>query len=295
MKIKRLLCLIPLVGCISGCEIKIPYEPKTLDPNVTYDNVYLIMGQSNASGVSPYAYLEEKEGDVYRKYTEGNAKVLMSSDTDERIQKDFVPVKWGFGHSEEFFGPEIGMAETLSQKEETSYIIKASYSGSCLLTQYVKSTGQKLDLYKRYIEFIKQQLKLLESQGKTPRVRGVFWMQGESDSNLYPGSEKYLDGERYFIKYLRSDLNDWIYEYFNFVDAYIFTRGLWTHPEIINNCKETLSKEDEHFYCIKTNGEDDNAIRLSLKCESNQGDDAAHYDAESMLLLGKTAGQYIIK
>ena len=295
MKIKRLFYLIPLVTCVSGCEIKIPYEPKTLDPNVTYDNVYLIMGQSNASGVSPHTYLEEKEGDVYRKYTEGNSNVLMSFDTDERIQKDFVPVKWGFGHSEEFFGPEIGMAETLSQNEETSYIIKASYSGSCLLTQYVKSTGQKLELYKRYIEFIKQQLKLLESQGKTPRVRGVFWMQGESDSILYPGSEKYLDGERYFFKYLRSDLNDWIYDYFNFVDAYIFTRGLWTHPEIINNCKETLSKEDEHFYCIKTNGEDDNAIRLSLKCESDQGNDAAHYDAESMLLLGKTAGQYIIK
>ena len=299
MKIKQLLCLLPLVASISGCsgemKIEILYEPKPLDVNVTYDDVYLIMGQSNASGVSPHIYLKEKEADLYQKYSEGNSKVLMSFDVDERIQKEFVPVKWGYGHSEEFFGPEIGIAETLSQKEETSYIIKASYSGSCLLTQYVKDTGQKLKLYNRYIEFIKQQLKLLEAQGKTPRVRGLFWMQGESDASLYPNSKKYLNGERYFINYLRSDLNDWIYDYFNFVDAYICSNGIWNHPEIINSCKEKLSNEEDHFYCIKTNGEDESAIKLSLKYQSNQGDDSAHYDAESMLLLGKTAGQYIIK
>ena len=293
MKTKKLLCLLPFISCLACCEIKIPYEPKTLDPNVTYDNVYLIMGQSNASGVSPHAFLAEKEPDVYAKYTQGNQKVLISYDVDGHVENSFVPVKFGFGNTEEFFGPEIGMAEVLSQSEETSYFIKASYSGSCLLTQYVKSNGQKLELYNHYIAFIKQQLKVLESQGKTPRVRGVFWMQGESDSGLYPSSDKYLDGERYFFKYLRSDLNDWIYDHFNFVDAYIFTRGLWNHPEIINNCKEKLAEEDEHFYCIKTNGEDENAIRLSLKCETGQGDDAAHYDAESMLLLGKTAAQYI--
>ena len=294
MKIKQLLFLLPLITSISGCSnetnIEIPYEPKPLDANVTYDNVYLIMGQSNASGVAPHEHLKEKEVDLYQKYSEGNTKVLMSYDVDERIQKEYVPTKWGFGNNEDLFGPEIGIAETLSQKEETSYIIKASYSGSCLLTQYVKDTGQKQKLYNRFIEFIKGQLRLLEKQGKTPRVRGLFWMQGESDSHLYPRSDKYLKGERYFINYLRSDLNDWIYDYFNFVDAYISTKGTWTHPEVINKCKENLSKEDEHFYCIKTNGEDENAINLSLK-----DNDIAHYDAASMLLLGKTAGQYIIK
>ena len=60
--------------------------------------------------------------------------------------------------------------------------------------------------------------------------------------------------------------------------------------EFINKCKEKLSEEDDHFYCIKTNNEDENAIDLSLKDY-----DKAHYDAPSMLLLGKTAGEYIIK
>ena len=46
-------------------------------------------------------------------------RLIMSFDADERIQKEFVPTKWGFGCGEDFFGPEIGMAETLSQKEET--------------------------------------------------------------------------------------------------------------------------------------------------------------------------------
>ena len=39
-----------------------------------------------------------------------------------------------------------------------------------------------------------------------------------------------------------------------------------------------------------TNGEDENAISLSLK-----ENDIAHYDAPSMQLLGKTAGEYIVK
>ena len=120
MKIKQLLFLLPLIMCISGCGgetiIEIPYEPKPLDANVTYDNVYLIMGQSNASGVAPHEHLKEKEADLYQKYSEGNTKVLMSYDVDERIQKDFVSTKWGFGNNEDLFGPEIGIAEAMHEK-----------------------------------------------------------------------------------------------------------------------------------------------------------------------------------
>ena len=79
-------------------------------------------------------------------------------------------------------------------------------------------------------------------------------------------------------------------------DAYIYTRGIcWTQPEIINECKQQLSDENEHWYCIKTNGEDENAITLNLKCDCEEGEDLAHYDSKSMLLLGKTAGEYLQK
>ena len=292
MKNIKQIVLLVVVLSLSSCT---SYHPKDLDPNKTYDDVYLIMGQSNASGVSPYAFLEDSEPEIYQEYLEGNSKVLISYDTDERIEKSYVPTKFGFGNTEEFFGPEIGIADVLSQKEATQYIIKATYSGSCLQTQYVNSGGAKFNLYHRFINFIRQQLNNLEKQGKNPRIRGLFWMQGESDSFL-DYKDQYQKAEQRFYEYLRCDLNDWIYEYFNFVDAYIFTKGIcWVDPEVINDCKQRFCDANEYCYCIKTNGEDENAITLNIKSEVGEGDDLAHYDSKSMLLLGRTAATYLLK
>ena len=296
MKLQRLLLTLPIIFTLAGCN-KEPtsYEPKALDPIKTYENVYLIMGQSNASGVSPFSFLESSEPDLYQRYMQGNDKVLITYDVDGRVEKNYVPTKFGQGCNENYFGPEIGIAEVLSEKQELSYVIKASYGGTCLMTQYVSETGKKLELYNHYIEFIRNQLTKLESEGKSPRLRGMFWMQGESDSFLNY-KNKYDIAEQYFLDYIRHDLNDWIYEYFNFVDAYIFTRGIcWVDPEIINACKERVCKNNDHCYCIKTNGEDESAIKLYLKCETGEEDDLAHYDSKSMLLLGKTAGEYLMK
>ena len=293
MKSLKLLLLIPSVLTVSGCAQK--YQPKELDPNVTYTNVYLIMGQSNASGVAAHSYVLNSDTELYQKYSVGNSKVLISYDCDDRVETTYAPTSWGLGNTNEFFGPEIGIAETLSEQADTSYIIKATYSGSCLQTQYVTNGGRKLKLYTHFVRFIKRQLKVLESENKTPRVRGVFWMQGESDTFLNY-SDKYGKAEKYFLDYLRIDLNNWIYDHFNFVDAYIYTGGqCWVNPEIVNECKQQLADSNEHCYCIKTNGEDETAIKLYLKSETNEGDDLAHYCSSSMLLLGKTAGEHLIK
>ena len=295
MKLQSALSLLLISIFLAGCKGSTSYQPKVLDPNVTYSNVYLLMGQSNASGVAECSYLENTHPEVYQRYTEGNSKVLISYNTGFQVNYDFVPTKFGQGHQEEYFGPEIGMAETLNTLDETSYIIKSCEGATCLMTQYVNERGKKLKLYKKYVGFIQEQLKVLEKEGKTPRVRGIFWVQGESDSFLEK-SYKYKDAEEWFFKYLRHDLNNYIYDHFNFVDAYIYTDGMcWVNPEIINDCKQRFADENEHCYCIKVNGEDESAIKLYLKCESDQGDDLAHYDAQSNLLLGMTAANYLIK
>ena len=170
MKTKYIL--VPLIVSLLGCSNRFEYTPRELDSDVNYDNVYLIMGQSNASGVSQYQYLESYNLELYQRYMEGNGKVLVSYDVDNRIEKNYIPTRFGLGNNETFFGPEIGIAEVLGQNEETSYIIKATYSGSCLLTQYVDERGNCFGLYFRFITFIKNQLKALEKEGKNPRLRG---------------------------------------------------------------------------------------------------------------------------
>ena len=294
MKTKYIL--VPLIVSLLGCSNRFEYTPRESDSDVNYDNVYLIMGQSNASGVSQYQYLESYNLELYQRYMEGNSKVLISYDVDNRIEKNYIPTRFGLGNNETFFGPEIGIAEVLGQNEETSYIIKATYSGSCLLTQYVDEQGNCFGLYFRFITFIKNQLKALEKEGKNPRLRGLFWMQGESDS-FQPQSWNYKKAEENFLFRLKCDLNNWIYDHFNFVDAYIHTRGIcWVNPEIINQCKQEIADENEHCYCIKTNGEDNTAITLNLKSDTGEDEnDLAHYDSKSMLLLGQTAGEYLIK
>ena len=281
-------------------------ESSSSEPEPEEISVIVLAGQSNMEGntwsqyiSTSYGFSEEEVARIkagyqditmsYRCFYNGNP----SGGTDSYGL--FMPVKLGQANTTSKFGPEIGIAETLSEQSDTSYIIKATYSGSCLQTQYVTNGGRKLKLYTHFVKFIKRQLKVLESENKTPRVRGVFWMQGESDTFL-SYSNKYGKAEKYFLDYLRIDLNNWIYDHFNFVDAYIYTGGIcWVNPEIVNECKQQIADSNEHCYCIKTNGEDETAIKLYLKSETNEGDDLAHYCSSSMLLLGKTAGEYLIK
>ena len=296
MKMKRALLLAPIVSLLFSCaktNQKV-YRPLPLDPNVTYDDVYLIMGQSNASGISPSEYLETSHPDVYQRYTSGNDKVLMSYDIIYNASNTFLPTKFGYAQGDTNFGPEIGIAEVLSQFNKTSYIVKGSLSGSCLQTQWVNKAGQKFNCYTHSVSFVKAQMDNLKSRGKNPRIRGVFWMQGESDS-LFHDQDSYYEATKKFVNYLKIDLNAWIYDHFNFVDAYIFTHGQWYMPELINAAKEQFAGEDVHNYCIKTNGEDETAITLDVKSNKGEGNDSAHYDSSSMLLLGQTAGELLIK
>ena len=152
MKKSLFFLVIPVLFSTTGCSRS--YKPKELDPSVKYDNVYLIMGQSNASGVSEYSFLEESHPDIYQTYSIGNQNILMSYDVVEQKEEQFVPTKFGFGHTSKYFGPEIGIADTLSKYEESCYMVKASLGGSCLRTQYVTEKGKKKELYTQFVGFI---------------------------------------------------------------------------------------------------------------------------------------------
>lgn len=292
----RIFLLLPLL-LLTGCSTNSDPDVKSIDPNIHYDNVYIIMGQSNASGISPFSFLETKDPEMYAKYQVEDQNVLISYDKDGTVDKTFHGVKYGFGggNNGQFFGPEIGIADSISSTE-TQYILKATWSGSTLQTQYMDKDGNKKDLYNRYIAFLNEQLSSIKESGKNPRVRGIFWMQGESDSSNQL-CHTYKQATSFFVSNLRQDLNSYIYGYVNFVDAYISTRSPhWPNPSVINQAKQEFADENEHNYCIKTNGEDDGALNLVLKHESGEDpNDKAHYDSVSMLALGREAAKYLIK
>ena len=75
-------------------------------------DVYLIMGQSNASGNSPYSYLETKDNESYTRLKDGIDNVYCCYYNHLSTHNDtFEKVKFGFGEHESLFGPEVGIAE----------------------------------------------------------------------------------------------------------------------------------------------------------------------------------------
>lgn len=258
-------------------------------------NVYVIMGQSNASGCTPSSFLEASNPDVYAKYSKGNNKVQITWDVIFHADGEFRPTKFGMADGPDLFGPEIGIAEVLSSHYKKSYIVKGTLSGSCMQTNYVDKDGNKLVYYNHFISLIKEKVGKLEKMGKSPRICGLFWMQGESDATDELCST-YGIATQHFYNHLVEDLSPWIYDHFNFVDAYISTKSIfWKNPGVVNSGKQYVADNNPNCYCIKTNGEDETAIDLYLKSQSGEGDDSAHYDSKSELLLGKTAGEYLIK
>lgn len=166
MKIHKILSFLGLVSfsvTICSCSV---------NKGLKYDNVYLIMGQSNASGNSPYRFLEVKKPDIYNKFSNGGVKnVLTTYDNYFWKDEEFKPTT--FAMADQFwedgpysFGPEVGIADILSAKKETSYIIKAACSGTSLSHQWLDVYGNKNELYEYMINFIKKQMQLLIDEGK---------------------------------------------------------------------------------------------------------------------------------
>lgn len=265
-----------------------------------YTPVYAIMGQSNASGNSLYQFLESKDPDIYNKFIgTGVSKVQYAYDNYLTKDENFQNIKFGFGDNFNgdgvAFGPEIGIADVLSEKSWTSYIIKAAYSGTSLFEQWLIN-GNRNDLYNQMVGFIKDRLDYLKDNGKNPVLKGIFWMQGESDGYYLNIANMYEELETKFISYLKEDLSDYYDGYFNFVDGFISTRvSYWPYGYVINQAKYNISLTDEHHYCIKTNGEDEGALNLLSKYDVGEQDDTAHYASTSMIELGREAAKYLLK
>lgn len=256
-------------------------------------NVILITGQSNASGNSPWEFLQSKNPYIYNKFKDGVTNVLTSYYVhDSNNYEYFAPTKFGMGDAESLFGPEIGIADVFSEANGFTYIIKFAVGGTRLYDNWLNSHGQRGRLYNDSIDWFKKRLEYLKENGVEPNIVGQFWMQGEGDSTDAWGSV-YGENLKNIISFYREDLKDYYQDYYTFVDAYISTKTVWPNPILINQQKQMVADSDPNVFCIKTNGEDESAINLDIKSHSGEGDDIAHYDSQSEVVLGQRAGQII--
>ena len=270
-------------------------QPTTLeDGGGQRVKVVLVLGQSNATGCALNSYLEKNiDSEQYKIYEDGFSNVLINHLEDNKRNTsggEFVTTKLGCGVTDEYFGPELGIAEKLSKEypDEKIVILKYTYSGSCLKTQWLYG-DERGSIYEAFMLFTKTYMDALISHNYDAKIGAVCWMQGESDASGKVADE-YYDNQSFFVSCIREDLkayeeNGGIY----FIDAGIEDISLWKRYEVINSAKERFANSSPlnlYFSTVDAG--------LTTEAEPEGEPDIAHYDSMSELKLGHLVGEHII-
>jgi len=254
--------------------------------------VILLLGQSNATGSSITAYLKDNiPAEQFARYEKGFDSVRINYCLDDHSatsKGEFVPVDLTCGATAGFFGPEVGMAEALSEAypDETVYILKYTMSGYSLHHHWL-CAGARGSVYEACMAFVKTHLDNLRAHGVDPRVGVICWMQGESDTTDFKASH-YYDNQVSFAAYLREDLSDYAAEGgIHFVDAGI-SDSPYCEPAYptVNEAKERfseLSPLNHYFSTIE--------LGFTIHKEPEGEPDWGHYDSLCELELGRIFGR----
>lgn len=262
--------------------------------------VILLTGQSNAEGVSRVEYLKKNvpEEDFLR-YTSSYDNVLINywnynGQTSSGGAFVHVTAGEGCGVNNEFYGPELGMADALSARfpGETIYIIKYAWGGSNLHTQWLSpsSGGKTGELYQAFINFTKDCLNYLKKRNYDPQVYAMCWMQGESDA--FGGfAAPYGERSANLIRDVRAELSDYASDKgIYFLDAGISDSIHWPLYKVVNDGKRKNADRVEKYIYLDTI-----AAGLDYRKEPVEQPDKAHYDSVSMIKLGRMFAEEAIK
>ena len=257
--------------------------------------VILLLGQSNATGCSLADYLQKGVSEEkYAEFAAGYENVQINFCLDDHKYTTgggFIPTALHCGAGQGYFGPELGMAEVLSEAypQEKIFILKYTMSGYSLHHHWL-CAGQRGSIYEACMGFVNTYLEYLTSKNYDVQVSAVCWMQGESDTTDFKASH-YLANQTAFAAYLRQDLKEYeadggIY----FIDAGISSSPycLPAYPAI-NAAKEqfaALSPLNLYFSTI------DAGFTTLYEPEGNP--DLGHYDALCELELGRMFAQYLL-
>ena len=178
-------------------------------------DVYFIAGQSNAAGFSKMDTLGDEYKVDYPNVLFYNKSEQCAKTADGTL--DYV--KPGLGIQPNVdpnikftgFGPELGMARVLSCKDKKIAFIKYAVGGTAIFqNDSLNNTDTNHDnwhgpwdgatsgnLYNKFLATAKDGLAVLKSKGYSPVIKGLTWMQGESDGETQFNNSKYDAADHY--------------------------------------------------------------------------------------------------
>lgn len=272
---KKIISILIITFLLMFVSCKDNFKHETLKKGNNEEvDVYLLLGQSNASGYTKIQYLKEKSIDTYNIANFGFSNVYINSCVEGKLNtKGFVNVTLGQGTNAKCFGPEIGISMILQEKTQKSIIIKYSYGGTNLYHDW--NINEKNNLFIKMIAFVNSSLNHLKDKGYSPKVKATFFMQGESDA--FDHALEYEDHLVSFIENIRKEYGDIF-----FVDALISDSSVWKNHKIINEAKRNASLLSNKNLLVDTI-----SCQLSYQTEPKDNVDLCHYDSLGMIELGK--------
>ncbi len=225
--------------------------------------VFLLAGQSNMVGTGNITELPSELKAAQQRviiYTAGT------------YSYGWTMLQPGTGASTGTFGPEVSFGRDMSAAfpSETLAIIKVAWIGSALAYDWrPPSAGGSVGQY--YTTFVNEVRKALAAfpSGNTPEIRGMCWMQGESDaSNIYPASE-YESNLRCFIQDVRAEFG---VQTMPFVIAMIDKTSSWVEYEVVRQAEIAVAASVPYVGIFDTYG---------------MATDGSHYKPAGLIAMGQ--------
>jgi iduronate 2-sulfatase len=221
------ISLFVVLNCLARAEDPVASQP--LQKGGHY-RVYLLAGQSNMDGrasvkalTGPLASYAQPQKDVLIRYSAGGLHRI------QRISGGFewlhpgcsgTPAKKDARPPANTFGPELSFGRAMADAlpGEKILLIKFSEGGTNLRSDW--NPKQRDKLYEKFIAFVHQTQEMIGAAGATGELRGMLWLQGESDASL--ASEDYQTRLTELISKVRDDLKT---EHLPFAIGQVFDNG----------------------------------------------------------------------
>ncbi|MDX6746956.1 sialate O-acetylesterase [Polaribacter sp. PL03] len=251
-----LFCLIGFYSC-STSKIIAQEDKNAIQ-------VVLLAGQSNMAGAGNYDELDDSIKERVEKVA--NRVFISQSNTKQKplsYYKNKPSKKYDFTKR---FGPELLIGLTLAEKypQKEFLLIKHAKGGTALYGAWNPNWSlekakeiekgdkkQSWNLVKQHIDLINQNLSILKEKGKSFKIIGLTWMQGENDAVLEKAANMYAENLEKLIKKYRTTFNEM---YMPFVFGQINSRyGVKNGAETVRKQMEIASKKNKNTFLIKTN------------------------------------------
>lgn len=296
------------LGIQVGNKILYPNNKKTIA-------MYLIAGQSNASGYSLVNQVAESERE---KYADGFKDVYYYGRADFAYYKDFNQrVKFGLGRSDSQFGAEVGIADihTKAFPNQEAIIVKYAMGSTYLVDTVNNVTNQHGNwcspsmprtqanlsgkLYDAFIDYIEEAVDYYWGLGYEIDLKGTFWMQGEAEAD---GS--YASGD--YKSHLKALINDLRDDYAKILDNEIAKQSPFVIGKIcptfaganddngvgaVRRIQDAVADEMNRVYLVETK----DYPMVDPETGAHRGPDYYHFEGNDMLSLGRDVGDAIVK